>query len=153
MLRMLFWIIGSLESRSSADMGICSIDYGWRDSRLCRGEVVGYVPSISWHGRRMQGSGTIRSRGLVTSVTRRPAIDRGILEPWERFSAALCSQHSECHAQRGCESCVFLLQLRSTDAVARRRRRMLEADARVRRDLVTSVTRQPALNSRLHDAR
>ena len=86
---MLFWIIGSLESRSSADLWIGSIDYGWPDSRQCRGEVVGYVSGISWHGLRMHGSGTSRRGSLVTSMTRRPAIDSRMYGPRERFSAAV----------------------------------------------------------------
>ncbi len=86
---MLFWIIGSLESRSSANLWICSRDYGWPDSRLCRGEAVGHVPGILWRGLPMHGSDTICGRGLVTSVTRRPAIDSRMYGPRERFSAAV----------------------------------------------------------------
>ena len=112
---MLFSIIGSMESRSSAHFRIGSIDYEWSDSRLCRLEVGGHAPGISWHGPPMHGSDTIRPRGPVTSVTRRPAIDRRLHGPRERFRAAMGSQHSGGHAQRVCESCVLLLQPRSTD--------------------------------------
>ncbi len=74
-----------MKPRSSAYLEIGSIDYGWSDSRLCRREVVGYVLGISWHGLRMHGSDTIRPRGLVTSVTRRPATDSRIHGPRERL--------------------------------------------------------------------
>ena len=68
---MLFWIIASVESRSSDVLRICSIDYGWRESQVGRAEVVGYVLGISRQGLRMHGSGATRPQGLVTSVTGR----------------------------------------------------------------------------------